>query len=172
MWPECKCEIHSGFQKAANSVGAQIIGEVNRLKGVHKGALVKTTGHSLGAAMAQLTAMTLLKNGIAVDNMINFGAPRIGDNRYAAFSDSVFKNQWRVVHAADIVPHNPTSIWPINYYHTSTEIWEKPEKTYRVCRAGEDPKCCNSELIYLIDDHLEYMGRCMGELCGNCKSSS
>lgn len=63
MWPECNCQVHDGFQKAANSVSGQIIAEVNRLKGLHGSAKIKTTGHSLGAAMAQLTGMTLIRNG-------------------------------------------------------------------------------------------------------------
>jgi len=52
MWPECNCSIHAGFQKAADSVSGQIVAEVHRLKGIHTKAKVKTTGHSLGAAMA------------------------------------------------------------------------------------------------------------------------
>jgi hypothetical protein len=47
---------------------------------------VKTTGHSLGAALAQGTALLLIKNDIEVANMINFGQPRFGDKTFAAFS--------------------------------------------------------------------------------------
>lgn len=58
---------------------------------------VKTTGHSLGGALAQMTAMMLIHNGIPT-TMINFGQPRVGDKAYAAYSNSVFPNQYRHVH--------------------------------------------------------------------------
>jgi hypothetical protein len=53
---------------------------------------VKTTGHSLGAALAQGTALLLIKNDIEVANMINFGQPRFGDKTFAAFSQQIFPN--------------------------------------------------------------------------------
>ena len=97
VWPECKCKIHSGFQNTTNSVNADVLAEVSRLHALYPNYSIKTTGHSLGGAMAQLTAMMLLKNGFAV-SMISFGQPRVGDEDYANFSTSVFPNQWRVVH--------------------------------------------------------------------------
>lgn len=134
MWPECNCEIHSGFQKAADSVAGQIVAEVHRLKTLHTSAKVKTTGHSLGAAMAQLTGMMLIKNGYTVDQMITFGQPRIGNSDYASFSDSIWKTQWRMIHHKDIVPHNPGAAWPLDFYHTSTEIYaNKDSTTYKTC---------------------------------------
>ncbi len=84
--------------------------------------MVKTTGHSLGAALAQGTAMLLIKNDIEVANMINFGQPRFGDKAYAAFSAKIFPNQWRVVHRRDVVPHSPSELQ--NYHHTTTEMYE------------------------------------------------
>jgi triacylglycerol lipase len=50
---------------------------------------LKVTGHSLGAALAHLTGMSLIKDGFKV-SMINFGQPRLGNTAYAAFSDMVF----------------------------------------------------------------------------------
>ena len=68
-------------------MSAQVVAEVKRLQGLHKNAQIRLTGHSLGAAMAQLTGMTLIKNGLTITQMISFGQPRIGDPKYAAFSD-------------------------------------------------------------------------------------
>jgi putative lipase involved disintegration of autophagic bodies len=55
-----------------NTVYASALAEVKRLKSLHSTYEVKTTGHSLGGALAQLTAMSLLADGISV-SMINFG---------------------------------------------------------------------------------------------------
>jgi len=84
---------------------------------------LKVTGHSLGGALAQLTAMSLIKDGYHVDQMINFGAPRVGDSTYATFSEQKMPNQWRMVHNRDIVPHLPFAFWPMNFNHTSTEVF-------------------------------------------------
>jgi len=48
------------------------------LESIFPGRTIKVTGHSLGAAIAHLTALMLIKNGMNV-HMINFGQPRIGD---------------------------------------------------------------------------------------------
>lgn len=50
--PECNCEVHSGFQNCTESVSAQVLAEVQRLKALYPTYSVKTTGHSLGAALA------------------------------------------------------------------------------------------------------------------------
>lgn len=51
-YPECDCWVHDGFQIAADSVSGLVIAEVLSLQNKHPGAKVKTTGHSLGAAIA------------------------------------------------------------------------------------------------------------------------
>jgi len=58
-YPACNCEVHKGFYNAEQIVIGGIISEVKRLKSIStlSSYSVKTTGHSLGAALAQLTAM-------------------------------------------------------------------------------------------------------------------
>ena len=104
------------------SVFPDVLSEVNRLKKLYPTYAVKTTGHSLGAALAQLTAMELINNGIHT-TMINFGQPRVGDSTYAAYSNGKLE-QYRVVHDKDLVPHNPTMDWPLNFMHSKYEMWE------------------------------------------------
>jgi putative lipase involved disintegration of autophagic bodies len=71
-YPDCDCQVHSGFQSAEEKVFPDILAEVTRLKSLYPTAGVKTTGHSLGAAMALLTGLDLIKAGFQV-GMINFG---------------------------------------------------------------------------------------------------
>lgn len=73
LFPECDCYIHRGFYTAVNTVADDIITEVLRLKTQFPTYDVKVTGHSLGAALAQVTSMLLTKHEIRVSNMINFG---------------------------------------------------------------------------------------------------
>lgn len=63
VWPECGCKVHSGFQNCTNAVNGEVLAEVKRLAELYPTYAIKTTGHSLGAALAQLTAMMLVKNG-------------------------------------------------------------------------------------------------------------
>jgi predicted lipase len=145
-YPACKCEVHKGFYSAEQIVIGGIISEVKRLKSISSLSTysVKTTGHSLGAALAQLTAMgeslfsifrkynldnvecifsplDLLKAGYSV-SMYNFGQPRVGDQAYAVFSTSTLSS-YRVTHDKDIVPHIPLSTG-MDFYHACFEEFE------------------------------------------------
>ena len=101
-WPKCKCQVHKGWQQATENVYFSVHREVKRLKKKFPHYKVKTTGHSLGAAMAHLTGMSLIKDGYKVE-MINFGQPRLGDEKYYEFADKHFPHS-RVTHFKDIVP--------------------------------------------------------------------
>jgi len=61
MWPECKCKVHAGFEGAANSVADTMMQAITELKEKYPSAKIKTTGHSLGGALANLSAMTIQK---------------------------------------------------------------------------------------------------------------
>lgn len=71
-FPECNCQVHDGFYNAEQRVIEGVVSEVSRLRGSYPTAAIKTTGHSLGAALAQLAAMDLVKAGYDV-SLINFG---------------------------------------------------------------------------------------------------
>jgi predicted lipase len=93
---------------------------------------VKTTGHSLGAALANLTAMSLIKDGIAT-SMTNFGSPRVGNVQYCSLADSKFPNKYRMTHFRDMVPHVPPHGYPLNYHHVSTEYYEDDLGSIKKC---------------------------------------
>lgn len=65
-WPECDCKVHAGFEGAANSIKDDMLVNLAELVEKHPTAQIKTTGHSLGGALAQLTAMTIQANGYDV----------------------------------------------------------------------------------------------------------
>lgn len=72
------CQVHAGFYTATQDVYPAVLSEVKILRNLYPTASIKTTGHSLGAALAQLTAMELIHSGYTV-SMINFGQPRVGE---------------------------------------------------------------------------------------------
>ena len=67
-----KCEVHTGFWKAEQQIIQGALTEVEKLAKLHDTRKVKTTGHSLGAAIANLAAMDFLRAGYEV-SMYNFG---------------------------------------------------------------------------------------------------
>ena len=152
--------MHNGFQKAVEAVYSSILSEVKSLKKAHSGYKVKVTGHSLGGALAQLTAMALQKDGIAPAQMINFGQPRVGDDTYASFSKSKLSNQFRVTHNKDSIPHLPTTVYP-PYHHVAIEQYENSNGNVKQCnKSGEDPSCADQwqPWQYNVADHLVYLG--------------
>lgn len=155
-YPECDCVVHSGFQKAIDSVYPKVLKEVTRLSELFPTYSVKVTGHSMGAAIAQLNGMYLIKDGFAT-TMINFGQPRVGDATYAALADSLF-SQYRVVHYQDPVPAIP--LQNMNYRHSAYEMYEDKDHVVRQCDStGEDPTCSDQWRKWQLDgnDHTLYL---------------
>ena len=176
-FPECKgCGVHSGFYGSEKKVLSDVLIEVARLRNLYPTYSVHTTGHSLGAALALLTQMDLIKAGYQA-TMINFGQPRVGDKDFATFTRSLTSYSYRVVHNKDIIPHNPTSDFPISYHHHATEVFQDKNDVVRTCSTtnGEDPTCTDQfgALSGLtLTDHLSYLGVYMGILSGNCNTNN
>lgn len=90
------------------------------------GMRVSITGHSLGAALASLAAMSFIGSGIDVTTY-TFGQPRTGNKQYADFVDRQAppETMFRVTHANDGVPQ--ILFREVGYHHHSTEYWQ-PDK--------------------------------------------
>jgi len=59
--------------------------EVFSLLNDHPSYTVVVTGHSLGAAMALLTAQELANSGVNKVSLYSFGCPRVGNDEFAAY---------------------------------------------------------------------------------------
>ncbi|CAJ0945118.1 unnamed protein product, partial [Mesorhabditis belari] len=131
------------------------------------------TGHSLGGAMASVTAARLSLEGLATNNLIRlytFGQPRTWDYETATAFPNWVPYTWRTVHHADPVPHGPpmdTSGAKTGPYHHTREIWfnEKFDSlSYCSIQSGEDPTCSNQigDFNFTVDvvksEHLRYFG--------------
>lgn len=83
-------QVHSGFQTALNSVYSKIVSYVNQISIPDKSRLF-VCGHSLGGALALLfanawlhTTHTATKALPPLCEIYTFGAPRVGDQNFAA----------------------------------------------------------------------------------------
>ncbi|CAD5221303.1 unnamed protein product [Bursaphelenchus okinawaensis] len=120
------------------------------------------TGHSLGGALASISAAELVKiQNISSDRIliITFGEPRTGDSEYANNYDALVPNTYRVVNQRDIVPHLPP-LRLFDYIHHSQEVWYEYGMAniseYKTCPA-ESCDCSNQYGdLYSVADHLTY----------------
>lgn len=155
---ECGCQVHKGFYQAEQKVIGGVISAVKTLRSKYTTYAVKATGHSLGAALAQLTAMDLVKAGYAA-TLYNFGQPRVGDQKYASFATGKVPT-WRVTHNKDTVPHIPYTTG-MEFYHECREEFEDASGKVRTCDTScEDPTCADQYPFAQtnVDDHLLYLG--------------
>jgi hypothetical protein len=166
-YPECDCEVHHGFYEATTNIKEQVIQSVKNLKNKYINANIVVTGHSLGAAIAQLIGMELYAVNIT-NSIYNFGQPRVGDEKYANFVNTIITdNIVRFTHNKDMVPHLPPE--ELGYLHSCTEIFEDEFGNLHECSSTncEDSMCADqySLLKTNTDDHSIYLEHYVN--CGN-----
>ncbi|KAJ3520580.1 hypothetical protein NMY22_g12694 [Coprinellus aureogranulatus] len=160
--------VHSGFSTAhalsANAVLSAVRAGISR----YNATRVTLTGHSLGGALATIATAHLavnLPSGIEL-RTITYGAPRVGNQRFADFVNSVsFMN--RIVNQNDPVPVVPPRVI---YVQTEGEIhivnsgeWKNcpmQDSTDAECSIGYTPTVLSGD----VDDHY---GPYDGVLLGN-----
>lgn len=182
-------EVQVYFKKAFNKLSPCVYASVTELVRQNPDYDVIVTGHSLGGAIASLSAAALIWTGIVPSNKLSlytFGMPRVGDKGYALKHDEIVNNSWRVVHARDIVPHIPTcnlitgcSVTADGPYHHGIEIFY-PESDmtkssrYIQCKGDEDDGCsdglvtenwCLPDLDQCIKYHKNYFEIPVGTYC-------
>lgn len=127
--------VHQGFADALRHVWwSQLSGALNALPSTCR---IWLTGHSLGAALASLTAVRL---GSRASGVYTFGAPRIGDTTFAAHFNQAFQhNSIRYVNDHDVVTHVPPEhVLPwVKYAHTDFLRWIDPDGNVGTTQATE-----------------------------------
>jgi triacylglycerol lipase len=93
-----------GFQTAADAVWDQVLTAIG--DPALSGNKIYVTGHSLGGALAALTAQRIADKNLSVEAVYTFGMPRAGSPEFAArYNNSVLgPRTYRLVYADDIVP--------------------------------------------------------------------
>jgi hypothetical protein len=97
---EYEGRVHHGF----SSVLRQTWGKVEAMLEAAQDKPIFLTGHSMGGALAVLTACRLAKAGRPPVATYTFGAPRVGDR---AFCAAYALPTYRVVNRLDLVPEMP-----------------------------------------------------------------
>lgn len=103
-------QIHKGFKKAYDAIGAQLLADVSRLAPNSVG--LYTTRHSLGGALAHIASTQLERDNLAA--CYSFGAPRVGD---LSFDRLVVCPHYRLVNGWDLITTLPPPLLT-PYRHT------------------------------------------------------
>ena len=108
-------KVHQGFLEALDHLWPDLdqllTPEVQA--DLRSGTPLYVTGHSKGAAVAQLAAYRLARKGMSSAAVHTFAGPRPGDAAFAAAFDATFPNALRFEYRDDLVPHVPpaTGAW-------------------------------------------------------------
>ncbi|KAG8424954.1 hypothetical protein J3458_001705 [Metarhizium acridum] len=174
-WRNCdlapQCKLHTGFAEAWDEIKDAATTAIKSAREKNPGYKVVVTGHSLGGAVAIISAAYLRRDGIPID-LYTYGAPRVGNDKFANWFSSQQVGQWRVTHENDPVPRLP----PIftGYRHVTPEYWLSGGDAFqtvyelseiRVCKGIANIKCNASRFITDILAHLYYLG-----YTGGCSS--
>lgn len=159
-YPNCDgCKIHNGFYRSALAVKNATLDSIKYLKFINPTYQVIVTGHSYGAAVAQIIALELVTESIQAQ-VYNFGQPRIGNPSFATFVNSKLYILWRFTHYKDVVPHLPP-ITGFGYMHSCIEVYEDEQHNIRICSNDicEDPGGSDQFPLYKTngDDHMLYL---------------
>ncbi|KAI8057367.1 Alpha/Beta hydrolase protein [Syncephalis plumigaleata] len=154
-----KVFVHRGFLACYNSIRRDITRVVDQLHAKYPSYTISAMDHSLGGALATLSALeTSYRIPAARQQLITFGAPRIGNYQFATLVDKQlnrrankrtggsFPPSVRVINYNDIVPRLPFVAW--SYYHSGPEIWisYKGNSAFLcyLARDHENDNCSNS----------------------------
>ncbi len=125
-------EVHRGFHSAAQQAWSDTIKLALEEFRTNQQP-IWITGHSLGGALALMTAAMLQfeqSSDLNPHAVYTFGQPRIGNREFAGKCNQAFGNRaYRFVHNNDIVPHVPPIGFLFNYWHT--------EKSYYIDANGK-----------------------------------
>lgn len=180
-YPYCEgCKVHRGFYSAAKSLYSQLVPILfytSSLNPIH----VTFTGHSLGAALAELVAgeYTAMKEqpSKTVVNAMGFGKPRVGNKAYASWITDVIQDTGginaRFTHDRDIVPHLPPKTPTFledddkvesesGYWHSCDEWFENSAGDVQQVKDDCDSDVEGGGQYSLketnVDDHSVYLG--------------
>ena len=177
-YPKCSgCSVHKGFYAAMKDALPIVQQAVADLHSKYPSYNIVCTGHSLGAALATLTALELAGTyGSSKTHVYNYGSPRIFNDKGADYASSgAIKLGARRTHYKDMVPHVPPEVF--GFRHIAGEIYENgpisnwpdfPGGPLKDCSGEEDTSCADQYDGTSIDDHLMYSGVKMGS--GGCSA--
>ena len=118
--PECGGNVHCGFQGAVNHIWESLVVTILQFRTNNQNLVL--TGHSLGGALATLSAIRLVKAGQAVDALYSYGSPRVGNRAFRSeFNAVLLDRTFRFVNDEDGVARLPLKA--LGYCHVGQKFY-------------------------------------------------
>jgi len=131
-------EVHDGFAKEHKKTASQVLVAVNETIIKHGAKKVTIVGHSLGAALALLDAVSLpLHIPGASFATFGYGMPRVGNQAFADYVDAHVTSLSRVNNQEDMVPIIPGV--NLRFHHPSGEKHIQDNGSWLDCSGQDNP---------------------------------
>ncbi len=123
-----KQDVHGGFLAAANTVWDAVKAAASEARAA--GRNIVLTGHSLGGALAVVSARLLNDAGLTPQAVYTYGMPRVGDPTFAqAYSAALGARTFRLRHGEDVVPLAPPPAVGLYAFHHVGRLLQIPRFT-------------------------------------------
>lgn len=166
-----ECRVHAGFQKSYLAIRRSIRAAVVRSLKVHPGYNVLVTGHSFGAAVAQVAAIDVQAHvnrvffvSRPIVSLYTFGMPRVGNRAFAVWAAGMLSrgSHFRITSRHDPVPRM-LSGGSAAFQHVPYEVYcaAADGTNCRVCEDSvdsDDPTCIAHTTKVDMRDHFFYFG--------------
>jgi hypothetical protein len=146
--------LHTGFEMAAGAVWDIVAPALIAARAA--GRPIVITGHSLGGALAVLTALRALHDlALQPTAIYTYGMPRVGDLAFAqSYNRALGSTTYRMVHGADAVPTLPGR--SIGYSHVGRRLHCLRGGRFDAAAlenqpGGEEPRSANGVLSSFMD---------------------
>lgn len=155
--------VHKGFWTSFQGMKTELILALREKLRSHPEASILLTGHSLGAALATVAGFELARSGFPVDEILNFGSPRVGNMHFVKELYALVPKFWRVTRHRDPVVHLPPRNVVLGMYHAGNEVFYDDNSTLShvvMHGAPENPNgAMQFETGFLdVTDHYMYLG--------------
>ncbi|KAJ3171501.1 hypothetical protein HDU88_007581 [Geranomyces variabilis] len=177
--------VHYGFQESYKVAQPRVRAAVDAIRSnaARKGYTIVTTGHSLGGAVSVLAALDMKQRyPDAKVEGFTYGEPRVGNDVFAHWVDSLDMPITRVTASHDPIPTVPRREWGLGYLHHDSETYVTENHDNIVSCSepanGDEPTdCLNGEAGLAGRDaasvltpiwiawHLHYSGMIFGPWC-------
>ncbi|KAJ9050477.1 hypothetical protein DSO57_1014135 [Entomophthora muscae] len=138
--------VHEGFKTLTDALHPKYRKITKKLLAANPTYRLVIVGHSLGGAIAVLTAAYMSEfTSWERISVYTYGQPRVGDVKFVKWLNSQPLEMTRVVNDNDSIPHMPPNF--AGFYHAHTEMFVQG-KNVTICSTQqlEDPACSQSRV--------------------------
>jgi hypothetical protein len=165
--PFSDAKIHSGFYEMCKVLYPDMKKHFVKLIKKHPTYKIIMTGHSMGGALATLSAFSLVRDNVInweKLSVITYGQPRVGNQEFADYLNSQHTVMTRVNREGDLVPTVPT---PPLYYHHGHNFYIHFDNTVKNCLPSDlSWDCSTSPINMMFDYHFSFWDKKLDSKCG------